>query len=85
MGETFDATQNYETALRLPVGKENRHLLYLRFGTLSLDNGNYDTAKRVFLYGIQKYPTPTLWLAIGNTCYTVRMLYFIFYKIMQRH
>jgi len=70
-GDHVQAAAAYEKALHLPVGKENRHLMYLRYGTLSLEAGNWEIAKKVFLHGVQKYPTPYMWLAIGNTCYAV--------------
>jgi len=73
VGQNAKAVTCYETALRLPVGKENRHLLYLRYGSLSIDGANSETAKKVFMHGIQKYPTPYMWLATGNTCYLVKL------------
>ena len=69
--ETAQAAACYEKALRLPNGKENRHLLFLRFGSICLEKDEAELAKRVFLLGVQKHPSPYMWLAIGHTCFQV--------------
>ncbi|CAL8130654.1 unnamed protein product [Orchesella dallaii] len=69
IGNTDGAIQSYERALKLPHSNENRHLLYLRYGSLVLDNGKSKLAKRVFLHGVSKYPTPYMWLALGNASF----------------
>jgi len=71
-----EASKCYEVVLRLPPGEENRHLVYLRFGLMAMkgESPDPDEAKRIFLYGIQKYPTPALWMAAGNACYVMEDL-----------
>ncbi|ODM97360.1 Cilia- and flagella-associated protein 70 [Orchesella cincta] len=69
IGNTQGAIHSYERALKLPHSNENRHLLYLRYGSLVLDSGKSKLAKRVFLHGVSKYPTPYMWLALGNASF----------------
>lgn len=69
MGNTEEALRCYETALKLPSINENRHLLYLRFGSLILNSDQQSKlAKRVFLHAVGRYPTPSMWLSLGNAC-----------------
>lgn len=65
LGFSQQAVDSYERALKLPHSNENRHLLYLRYGSLVLDQSKSKIAKRVFLHGVSKYPTPYMWLALG--------------------
>lgn len=69
LGKNQEAIACYEKALKMPHTNENRHLLYLRYGSLVLDLGKSKIAKRVFLHGVTKYPTPYMWLALGSACF----------------
>lgn len=69
--ENESALASYVRGLMLPHGRESLHLIHLRFGTLCNDNGDAQTAKRIFIKRVNVAPTPYLWIAIGTSCYNV--------------
>ncbi|KAM9305428.1 cilia- and flagella-associated protein 70 [Gastrophryne carolinensis] len=68
-GRKSEARECYEHALSLVSDASETHPVYLRLGSLYLQEGEYEKAKNTYLLACKRSPTCLTWLGAGIACY----------------
>ncbi|KAM3917603.1 cilia- and flagella-associated protein 70 isoform 2-T3 [Leptodactylus fuscus] len=73
-GRKGEARQCYEHALSLVADASEMHSVYLRLGSIYLQDGEFDKAKNTYLLACKRSPTCLTWLGVGVACYRLEEL-----------
>lgn len=68
-GRKGEARQCYEHALSLVTDASELHSVYLRLGSIYLQEGEFEKAKNTYLRACKRSPTCLTWLGVGVACY----------------
>ncbi|XP_069840411.1 cilia- and flagella-associated protein 70 [Dendropsophus ebraccatus] len=68
-GRKGEARQCYEHALSLVTDASELHSVYLRLGSIYLQEGEFEKAKNTYLQACKRSPTCLTWLGVGVACY----------------
>ncbi|XP_018426892.1 PREDICTED: cilia- and flagella-associated protein 70 [Nanorana parkeri] len=68
-GRKGEAREFYEHTLSLVSDPSDIHPVYLRLGSIYLQEGEYEKAKKTYLLACKKSPTCLAWLGAGIACY----------------
>ncbi|XP_068099603.1 cilia- and flagella-associated protein 70 isoform X2 [Hyperolius riggenbachi] len=68
-GRKGEAQECYEHTLNLVNDASEMHPIYLRLGSIYLQEGEYEKAKNTYLLACKKSPTCLTWLGVGIACY----------------
>ncbi|XP_075686885.1 cilia- and flagella-associated protein 70 isoform X2 [Rhinoderma darwinii] len=68
-GRKGEARQCYEHALSLVADASEMHSVYLRLGSIYLQEGEFEKAKNTYLRACKRSPTCLTWLGVGVACY----------------
>nr|DBA19215.1 TPA: hypothetical protein GDO54_015081 [Pyxicephalus adspersus] len=68
-GKKGEARECYEHALSLVSDASDMHPVYLRLGSIYLQEGEYEKAKKIYLMACKRSPTCLTWLGAGIACY----------------
>ncbi|XP_056392450.1 cilia- and flagella-associated protein 70 [Hyla sarda] len=68
-GKKGEARQCYEHALSLVADASELHSVYLRLGSIYLQEGEFEKAKKTYLLACKRSPTCLTWLGVGVACY----------------
>ncbi|XP_040296096.1 cilia- and flagella-associated protein 70 isoform X2 [Bufo bufo] len=73
-GRKGEARQCYEHALSLVADASELHSFYLRLGSIYLQEGEFEKAKKTYLQACRRSPTCLTWLGVGVACYRLEEL-----------
>ncbi|RXN24181.1 cilia- and flagella-associated 70 [Labeo rohita] len=73
-GDDTQAQSCYERTLDSVLDASDTHSIYLRLGSIYLQNGEYEKAKPVFLRACKHAPSCLTWLRLGIACYRLEEL-----------
>ncbi|XP_075035232.1 cilia- and flagella-associated protein 70 isoform X2 [Mixophyes fleayi] len=68
-GRKGEARECYEHTLSLVADASEIHSVYLRLGSIYLQEGEYEKAKNTYLLACKRSPTCLTWLGAGIACY----------------
>ncbi|XP_046893282.1 cilia- and flagella-associated protein 70 [Hypomesus transpacificus] len=68
-GEHRKAQECYERTLDFVVDASDTHPIYLRLGSIYLEEAKYEMAKRTYLRACMSTPSCLTWLGLGIACY----------------
>ena len=68
------ARECYERTLAYIDEPTDIHSVLLRLATIYLKDGQFDKAKRQFLFACKRNPSPVSWLGVGISCYELGSL-----------
>ncbi|XP_063791124.1 cilia- and flagella-associated protein 70 isoform X2 [Pseudophryne corroboree] len=68
-GRKGEARECYEHTLSLVADASEMHSVYLRLGSIYLQEGEYEKAKKTYLLACKRTPTCQTWLGAGVACY----------------
>ncbi|XP_063286834.1 cilia- and flagella-associated protein 70 [Pelobates fuscus] len=68
-GNRSDARDCYEHTLNLVDDASEMHPVFLRLGSIYLEEGEYEKAKNTYLMACKRSPTCLSWLGVGIACY----------------
>ncbi|XP_077305661.1 cilia- and flagella-associated protein 70 isoform X2 [Lithobates pipiens] len=68
-GRKGEARECYEHTLSLVSDASDMHPIYLRLGSIYLQEGEYEKAKKTYLLACKRSPTCLTWLGAGIACY----------------
>ncbi|XP_041432428.1 cilia- and flagella-associated protein 70 isoform X2 [Xenopus laevis] len=69
IGRKNEARDCYEHTLSLVIDASDTHPVYLRLGSIYLDEEKYEKAKNTYLLACKQSPTCLTWLGAGIACY----------------
>nr|XP_020861833.1 cilia- and flagella-associated protein 70 isoform X2 [Phascolarctos cinereus] len=73
-GNHAEAKECYERTLSFVVDAAEMHFIYLRLGSIYLEEGEYEKAKNTYLLACKKSPSCLTWLGVGIACYRLEEL-----------
>ncbi|KAM5151786.1 LOW QUALITY PROTEIN: cilia- and flagella-associated protein 70 [Mantella aurantiaca] len=76
-GRKGEARECYEHTLSLVSDASDMHPIYLRLGSIYLQEGEYEKAKKTYLLACKTSPTCLTWLGAGIACYRVIVSYIL--------
>ncbi|XP_040212248.1 cilia- and flagella-associated protein 70 isoform X3 [Rana temporaria] len=68
-GRKGEARECYEHTLSLVSDASDMHPIFLRLGSIYLQEGEYEKAKKTYLLACKRSPTCLTWLGTGIACY----------------
>uniref|UniRef100_A0A4X2L4J7 Cilia and flagella associated protein 70 n=1 Tax=Vombatus ursinus TaxID=29139 RepID=A0A4X2L4J7_VOMUR len=73
-GNHAEAKECYERTLSFVVDAAEMHFIYLRLGSIYLEEGEVRNAKNTYLLACKKSPSCLTWLGVGIACYRLEEL-----------
>uniref|UniRef100_A0A4X2L7Q5 Cilia and flagella associated protein 70 n=1 Tax=Vombatus ursinus TaxID=29139 RepID=A0A4X2L7Q5_VOMUR len=73
-GNHAEAKECYERTLSFVVDAAEMHFIYLRLGSIYLEEGENEKAKNTYLLACKKSPSCLTWLGVGIACYRLEEL-----------
>uniref|UniRef100_A0A8D0GYM1 Cilia- and flagella-associated protein 70 n=1 Tax=Sphenodon punctatus TaxID=8508 RepID=A0A8D0GYM1_SPHPU len=64
-----EAKECYERTVDFVTDASEIHFVYLRLGSIYLEEKEHDKAKKIYLLACKKSPTYITWLGVGIACY----------------
>ncbi|XP_042293784.1 cilia- and flagella-associated protein 70 [Sceloporus undulatus] len=71
-GNFSEAKACYERTISFVTDAKEIHFVYLRLGSIYLEEKEYDKAKNIYLVASKKSPTCLTWLGVGIACYRLK-------------
>nr|XP_016854376.1 PREDICTED: cilia- and flagella-associated protein 70 [Anolis carolinensis] len=71
-GNTSEAKDCYERTISFVTDAKDMHFVYLRLGSIYLEEKEYDKAKNIYLVASKKSPSCLTWLGVGIACYRLK-------------
>ncbi|KAM4632127.1 cilia- and flagella-associated protein 70 [Discoglossus pictus] len=68
-GKKNEARECYEHSLSLVADASDMQPIYLRLGSIYLEEGEYEKAKKIYLQACRRFLTCQSWLGVGIACY----------------
>ncbi|XP_072484301.1 cilia- and flagella-associated protein 70 isoform X3 [Notamacropus eugenii] len=68
-GNHAEAKECYERTVSFVVDAAEMHFIYLRLGSIYLEEGENEKAKHTYLLACKKSPSCLTWLGVGIACY----------------
>ncbi|XP_072484299.1 cilia- and flagella-associated protein 70 isoform X1 [Notamacropus eugenii] len=73
-GNHAEAKECYERTVSFVVDAAEMHFIYLRLGSIYLEEGENEKAKHTYLLACKKSPSCLTWLGVGIACYRLEEL-----------
>ncbi|XP_028916853.1 cilia- and flagella-associated protein 70 isoform X1 [Ornithorhynchus anatinus] len=73
-GNHNEAKACYERTVSFVTDAAEMHFIFLRLGSIYLEEGEYDKAKNIYLLSCKKSPSCLTWLGVGIACYRLEQL-----------
>uniref|UniRef100_A0A5F8GN20 Cilia and flagella associated protein 70 n=1 Tax=Monodelphis domestica TaxID=13616 RepID=A0A5F8GN20_MONDO len=73
-GNHAEAKECYERTVSFVVDAAEMHFIYLRLGSIYLEDGENEKAKNTYLMACKKSPSCLTWLGVGIACYRLEEL-----------
>ncbi|XP_074088928.1 cilia- and flagella-associated protein 70 isoform X2 [Macrotis lagotis] len=73
-GNHAEAKECYERTVSFVVDAAEMHFIYLRLGSIYLEDREYEKAKNTYLLACKKSPSCLTWLGVGIACYRLEEL-----------
>ncbi|XP_060642269.2 cilia- and flagella-associated protein 70 [Anolis sagrei] len=71
-GNISEAKACYERTISFVTDAKEIHFVYLRLGSIYLEEKEYEKAKYIYLVASKKSPTCLTWLGVGIACYRLK-------------
>ncbi|KAJ7305728.1 hypothetical protein JRQ81_010094 [Phrynocephalus forsythii] len=71
-GNFGEAKASYERTISFVTDAKDMHFVYLRLGSIYLEEKQYEKAKTTYLLASKKSPSCLTWLGVGIACYRLR-------------
>ncbi|KAM6423983.1 cilia- and flagella-associated protein 70 isoform 2-T3 [Liasis olivaceus] len=71
-GNFSEAKSCYERTISFVTDAKDMHFVYLRLGSIYLEDKEYDKAKHIYLLASKKSPSCLTWLGVGIACYRLK-------------
>ncbi|XP_038599925.1 cilia- and flagella-associated protein 70 isoform X3 [Tachyglossus aculeatus] len=73
-GNHNEAKACYERTVSFVSDAAEMHFIFLRLGSIYLEEGEYEKAKNIYLLSCKKSPSCLTWLGVGIACYRLEEL-----------
>ncbi|XP_025059611.1 cilia- and flagella-associated protein 70 isoform X2 [Alligator sinensis] len=71
-GNLSEAKECYERTISFVTDAAEMHFVYLRLGSIYLEEKEYDKAKQIYLLACKKSASCLTWLGVGIACYRLK-------------